>query len=166
MLTELINNDMHNLKSCLDAAGSKEAREVSDAMMMESRSFLSQLSTWMTLYYMALVEKGHQEKASWEVVCWAVRSVFKELYKVRMSGRDYHSSGALVGPAQMWACLQGVRLQREVIEAAFAAHRAVINILHDYLMDTSVTKDTMTTLESKLVALITNKVAELKRKSG
>ena len=127
MLTELINNDMQNLKSCLYSAGSPEARAVSDGMMAEWRAFLSQLSTWMTSYYMALVKKCQQEKASWEVVCRAVRSVFKELYKVRMSGRDYHSSGPLVGPAQMWASLQGVCVQREFIEAAFAAHRAVIN---------------------------------------
>ena len=33
-------------------------------------------------------------------------------------------------------------------------------------MDTSVTKDTLVALESKLVSLITSKVAELKRKSG
>jgi len=120
----------------------------------------------MTSYYMALIEKGHQEKASWEVVCRAVRAVFKELYKVRMSGRDYHSFGSLVGPAQMWACLQGVRIQREFLAAAFAAHRAVINILHDYLMDTSVTKDALAAMESKLTALLTSKMAELKRKSG
>ena len=165
-LSQLINNDMQHLKAGLDGSGSKEARSVSDEMMMESRDFLSQLSAWMTSYYLALTEKGHQEKSSWEVVCRAVRAIFKELYKVRMSGRDYRASGAPLGPAQVWACLQGLRMQREFCDAGFASHRAVINILHDYLMDTSVTKDAVTALETKLIALITSKVAEAKRKSG
>ena len=166
-LTQWIEHDMDNVCAGINVGGSREARLVSDEMIRESRSFLSQLSTWITSQYLALLDKGHKEKNAWEVISRTVRVVFKELARARSVGRGFPTVGAGRGEAQVWACLQGLRVQRDFLAAKFSAHRAVICILHDYLMDTSITKtaheEALAAQEARLMSVINNKMAGINR---
>jgi hypothetical protein len=147
--------------------GTREGWIVAESMMNESREFLRLLSQWMTDYYLALTARAHKPKDAWEVVSRSVRAIFKELSKARIPGRGHQTMGGLRGQAQMWACLQGLKVQREFITAGFVAHKAIVAIVHKYLLDSSVTKETHTTalaaLETRLTTVITNKMSELKR---
>jgi hypothetical protein len=166
-LSHYISNDMNHIQAGVNLGGSREAQLVSDAMIRESKDFLSQLSLWITDHYCTLTDKGHKEADAWEVISRSVRAIFKEISKVRMKGRGYQTASATRGHAQVWACFQGLRMQREFLDARFSAHKAVINILHEYLMDTSVTKEEHTRAlaaqETRLMAYITTKLGEIKR---
>ena len=121
----------------------------------------------MTDYYLALTGRDHKPKDAWEVVSRSVRAIFKELSKARIPGRGHQTTGGVRAQAQMWACLQGIRVQREFISAGFVAHKAIVAIVHKYLLDSSVTKElhvsSLTSLEARLTTIITNKLSELKR---
>ena len=147
--------------------GSRDGLLVAEAMMNESREFLRLLSQWMTDYYLALTTRHHKPKDAWEVVSRSVRAIFKELAKARIPGRGHQTTGGLRTQAQMWACLQGIRVQREFVSAGFVAHKAIVAIVHKYLLDSSVTKEAHSTslvaMESRLNTTITNKFGELKR---
>lgn len=141
-LASLLQNDMQSFRELADVSlGDPVARLVASQMMTESREFLLSLSHWMSDYYVQLIEKGHKPKAGWELISRAVRAIFKELAKARMCGRGHAINDGQREPAQMWACLQGLRVQREFLNTGFGAHTSVIAILHNYLLDTSVTKE-------------------------
>jgi len=145
----------------------REGVLVAETMMNESREFLRLMCQWMTDYYLALTARDHKPKDAWEVVSRAVRAIFKELAKARIPGRGHRTSGGLRGQAQMWACLQGIRVQREFVAAGFVAHEAIVAIVHKYLLDSSVTKEvhtaSLSALETRMTTLINGKVGEMKR---
>ena len=114
-LTHYITNDMNHIQAGVNLGGSREAQLVSDAMIRESKDFLSQLSLWITDHYCSLTDKGHKEADAWEVISRSVRAIFKEISKVRMKGRGYQTASATRGHAQVWACFQGLRMQREFL---------------------------------------------------
>ena len=77
----------------------REGVLVAETMMNESREFLRLLSQWMTDYYLGLTARDHKPKDAWEVVCRAVRAIFKELSKARIPGRGHQTAGGLRGQA-------------------------------------------------------------------
>jgi hypothetical protein len=147
--------------------GSRDGWLIAESMMNESREFLRLLSQWMTDYYLALTSRVHKPKDAWEVVSRSVRAIFKELSKAWIPGRGHQTMGGLRAQAQMWACLQGIRVQREFVSAGFVAHKAIVAIVHKYLLDSSVTKElhgaSLASLEARLTTVITNKMSKMKR---
>ena len=73
----------------------------------------------------------------WKFVSQVVRSIFRELHKVRARGRYLDSA------PQLWYCLKGIQLQEEIRKVGFDNHSIVNNVLNEMLKTEIVTRTVM-----------------------
>ena len=142
-LQELVRTCKDSLLNTQRELLSGEALLVANEMLMESVEFLSLLRTWVSTTMTQFTDKGHQEDDSWILMSRAIRAIFRELSTARNCGRGMKQQGKGMS-GSMWACLQGIKKQREFKACDFGAHAVVSHILHLHVHDNTVSKSSFT----------------------
>ena len=107
--------------------------------MTKSVSFVTELFIWITSTVCSREKQQEDIPLSehWKFVSQVVRSIFRELHKVRARGRYLDSA------PQLWYCLKGIQLQEEIRKVGFDNHSIVNNVLNEMLKTEIVTRTVM-----------------------
>ena len=108
-------------------------------MLKKSVNFVSKMFIWMTgtVYSWEKQQPDVPQSEHWRFVSQVVRSIFRELHKVRVRGRHLDPA------SQMWYCLKGLQLQEDIIKVGFDNHSIVNNVLNEMLKTEIVTRNVM-----------------------
>jgi hypothetical protein len=143
---------------------SGEAQEVAKAMLDESKSFIDDLSTWITNHYNETIARsGATEKECWSLVGHCVRAIFAMLYDARGPGRPPYMVESDKAASTLWGGLQAHRVMAELREADFGGHPKLSHILNIHLHDNSVSRVAFERLSTQ-VAVLQRTVDKLPKK--
>ena len=116
-------------------AGLPVALILANTFLVNAKSSIESLLTWMDSFYQELQAGDSSSKDAWLLVCSCVRCYFKELRKVRAPAQAASNMSSPVERAgsYIWAMAQSHRISSEFMSHRWREHPAVAGVINYHL---------------------------------
>ena len=129
-----INDEMINVTATITSdissrlAGLPISLMLANTFLVNARSTVDSLLTWMESFYQELQQGGQStSKNAWLLVCSCVRCYFKELRKVRAPAQTASnmSSPINIAGAYLWSLAQSQRVSADFVAHSWREHPSI-----------------------------------------
>lgn len=133
-----------------------EARMLAAELLTRSRTFITEMCSWMDSFYGELVSQSQiTPEEAWELVAACVKKFFETLRAVRAPAANASSDKdeSAKCAKYLWAIVQAHDVMREFREYRFKGHPAIAPVVNFHVFRSRVTKTAFEKLNTAVLAL-------------
>jgi hypothetical protein len=133
-----------------------EARMLASELLTRSRTFVTELCSWMDSFYGELISQSQiTPEEAWELVAACVRKFFETIRTVRAPAANASSDtdASAKCAKYLWAIVQTHDIMKEFREHRFKGHPAIAPVVNFHVFRSRVTKTAFEKLSSAVTAL-------------
>ena len=133
-----------------------EARMLASELLTRSRTFITDLCSWMDSFYGELISQSQiTPEEAWELVAACVRKFFETIRTVRAPAANASSDtdASAKCAKYLWAIVQTHEIMKEFREYRFKGHPAIAPVVNFHVFRSRVTKTAFEKLNAAVTAL-------------